>query len=148
MLAPAWPTTENSTSAAPSSGLIAPAAAAAESEMRLKKKASVKLRDNKSPKLTNSGHVTCHRPGSGISTGGTEGEASGVLPGGSERAFTMRPGPKLTHASERPAARQLQRGTTTFSAPAYCDFVTGLGLGARSIFSNFRVMRSLSPIAT
>jgi hypothetical protein len=75
---------------APSNGLIAPAAAAAASEMRLKKKASVKLNESDRPKLTNKGQVTRQSPGNGSSTGGTEEEAKGLL-GGSDEAFDIRP---------------------------------------------------------
>jgi hypothetical protein len=68
---------------------MAPAAAAAESEMRLRKNASVKVSDNERPRLTNSGHVTRHSPGNGTSTGGEDEDVKGLL-GGSAAAFDMR----------------------------------------------------------
>ena len=77
--------------------MMAPAAAAAESEIRLRKKASVKVSDSDRPRLTNSGHVTRHKPGNGISTGGTVDEVKGLLGGSPEAfaAFDIRLGPKV-----------------------------------------------------
>ena len=48
---------ENSTTVAPRSGLSAPAAPAAASEMRLRKKASVKISDSDKDRLMNKGQV-------------------------------------------------------------------------------------------
>jgi hypothetical protein len=69
---------------------MAPAPAAAASEIRLKKKASVNVSDSDRPKLMNSGHVTCHSPGSGVAAAGSSSVKKGGLLGGSDEAFAMR----------------------------------------------------------
>src|SRR5690606_26192627 len=61
-------------------------AAAAESEMRLRKNASVKWSESDSPRLRKSGQVTAHKLGSGCSG---EGEATGELWLGAESGGSM-----------------------------------------------------------
>src|SRR6478735_2874413 len=80
---------ENSTTLAPSSGFSAPAAPAAASEIRLRKNASEKISENESDRLTNSGQVKRHSPGSSGSLEGAGMEARGLLPGGCSRGTCM-----------------------------------------------------------